>query len=221
MLTRNVAYYEARVVFGMASLIPALLLPAYGILGWLIWMSQNRRPGAGELLSACILILPLGAGLAAAHLMTIEREEEFDALRRSYPEQAWRIPLLRSLGAVIFMLLSAGLAGLVFVIAFGTSNLGEILLPALPPAFYIIGLTLLVNNLVGNYWISAAGVVGYWYMEFQTSGKYTGALYLFNGISPLANLDPAVNRLLLVAVGLVWFTLNAAYSIWRRRQAIG
>lgn len=221
MLTRNVAYYEARVVFGLASLLPALLLPAYALLGGLIWATQNRIPRFGELQSAFIFGLPLGAALAAAHLMTIEREENFDALRRSYPEASWRMPLIRIIGAVFLMVASAVVSALIFRFIYGDYDLSQSVLPAFAPALYLIGLTLLVNNILGNYWVSAALVTGYWYLEYMSGGAYTHSLFLFNALAPLPDVDPALNRGLLIAAALFGFTLNIVYSGWRRRRAFG
>jgi ABC-type transport system involved in multi-copper enzyme maturation permease subunit len=209
------------VVFGLASLLPALLLPAYGLLGWLIWSTQHRIPALTEIHSAFTLALPLGAALAAAHLMTIEREENFDALRRSYPEPAWRMPLARTVGAVLFMVFSAGLSAVIFRFIYGPYEMSQVVLPAVAPALYLMGLALLTNNLVGSSWVSTAGVVGYWYMELQSMGAYTGSLFLFNDMAPLPGLDPAINRALLVTAALFSCMLNIGYSVWRRRQAFG
>jgi hypothetical protein len=221
VLTRNVAWYEARMVFGAASLLPTLLLPAYGLLGWVVWVSQNTTPLPGEVHNAFVFILPLGSALAAAHLMTIEREEGFDALRRSYPEPPWRIPLIRSAEAVLLMVLSTVISCLIFGYMFDELDLGQIALPALAPALYLTGLALLINNFAGNYWVSAASVTAYWYVEMQSMGDYTGSLFLFNPVAPRPGLDPNVNQALLVATAALWLGLNIGYSVWRRRQAFG
>ena len=41
---KNLAFYEARIVFGMTSLLPLLLLPGVLLLGWLVWTSRNQTP---------------------------------------------------------------------------------------------------------------------------------------------------------------------------------
>jgi hypothetical protein len=221
MLTRTVAYYEVRVVFGAASLLPALLLPACALFGWFVWVTQHRTPAPGEILMAFALALPLGSALAACHLMTIEREEDFDSLRRSYPEPAWRVPLMRAAGAALFMLASAGLSALIFSLTIPDFDFDEMVAPIFAPALYLTALGLLVNNVIGNYWVSAVAVCAYWYAEYQTHGQYTGVLYLFNNLIPLPDVEPNLNRGLLLALAVIGFTLNIGYSIWRRRRGVG
>ena len=141
MLSRTVFYYEARIAFGMASLLPALILPGYILLGCLIWLSRAERPDPAQIAAAFELVLPLSAGLLASHLMTIEREEGFDELRRSYPEASWRMPLMRSIGGLVLILAMASLAAILFRFAYGGDYaLDQVLLPALPPAIYMMGL---------------------------------------------------------------------------------
>src|SRR6185295_18764117 len=110
MLTRNIAYYEARIVFGMASLLPLLMLPGYMFLGWLIWTHHEAIPSLPQMTQIVELMLTLSGGLACAHLMTIEREEGFDEIRRTYGESSWRLPMLRACEAFMFISISGLLA---------------------------------------------------------------------------------------------------------------
>lgn len=221
MLTRNSAYYEARIVFGMASLLPLLMLPGYMLLGWLLWTSRQAVPPLAQLTNVFELVLTLSGGLACAHLMTIEREEGFDEIRRTYAEPSWRVPLMRALEALVFISTSALLAALFFFLAHGPYNIGQVVLPAFAPALYLCGLALLVNNVSGSYWIAAGVVVGYWYGEFLTTGAYTKTLFLFNHSMPLPTVDANVNRALLLLGALLFFALNAGFSLWRRRGRVG
>lgn len=211
-------FYEARIIFGMASLLPAMLLPAYALLGWIVWTMQEHHPDLSVIASACEQLLPLSAGLLAAHLMSIEREEDFDEIRRSYPESSWRIPLTRSLGAIVITLGAASLAALIFRFAYGDYPFPEVILPALPPAFYLLALALVVNNISGNAWIAGTAVVGYWFLDYFTVGQYTGVLYLFHATMPNPEIDYDLNRWSLVGVAMGLCLMNGFYSTWRRRK---
>ncbi|MCC6805719.1 MAG: hypothetical protein IT319_22750 [Anaerolineae bacterium] len=211
-------YYEARVAFGWATLLPALLLPAYALIAWLNWSAYRATPQPGELIRAFVLGLPLSAGLAAAHLMVIEREEGFDSLRRSYPESSSRLPVRRALGGIIAVTVSTLVTGVIFHLAYGDYAVETVIIPAVPPALYLMGLALLIGNVTGGHWIPAALVVGYWFMEFETRGAFTKAAFLFNPIMPIPSVDAALNRWLLVGLACLWASLNVGYSSWRRSR---
>lgn len=215
---RTSAYYEARVAFGWATLLPALLLPAYALVFWLNGMRYPGAPQLGELVQAFGFGLPLSAGLAAAHLMVIEREEGFDALRRSYAEPSWRLPVRRLLGGVVAIGIGGVIAGAIFYFAYGAYPVEVVILPAVPAALYLMALALLVGNVTGGYWIPAALVVAYWFFEYQTRGTITQSFFLFNAAIPLPSLDAALNRWLLAGLALGCALLNLGYSSWRRSR---
>jgi ABC-type transport system involved in multi-copper enzyme maturation permease subunit len=216
MRIRTPLFYEARLAFGFASLLPALFLPGYALLGWIIWTLQEQRPDVLLIASVFERGLALSAGLLAAHLMSIEREERFDEMRRSYPERSWRVPLLRSLGAVGLTLGAVVLAAFIFRLAYGDYSLSDMILPALSPALYLLGLALLVNNVSSSNWVAVTAVVGYWFLEYFTGGQYTGVLFLFRATMPNPEID---YRWLLVGLGFVWLGTNLLYSMWRREHA--
>jgi len=216
MAAKSYLWYELRIAFGWASILPALLFPAYALLGWAVWSSHDQQPTLSELAVICELLLPLAAGLLAAHLMSIEGDEAFDHIRRSYPETWWRVPLMRTVMSVALVLCAAALGALIFRMAYGDYPLADILFPALPPALYLLGLALLVNNLTGNAWISGAVILGYWFIEYISRGQYTGALFLFRSTMPNTT-DYGLNRGLLTGLALILITVNALYSGWRRR----
>lgn len=215
---RTSLYYEARVAFGWATLLPALLLPAYALI---FLLNGLLHPGArelGEIVQAFGLGLPLSAGLAAAHLMAIEREEGFDSLRRSYGEPSWRLPVRRALGGIVAVGISAVVAGAIFHLAYGDYAVETVILPAIAPALYLMALALLVGNVSGGYWLPAALVVAYWFFEYETLGAYTRTVFLFNTIMPIRSVDPVLNRWLLIGVALGCMMLNVGYSVWRRTR---
>jgi hypothetical protein len=221
MLTRTTAWYEARIIFGLASLLPLLILPGYMLIGGIVWTSRQAVPPLQEIITVFEVVLTLAGGLACAHLMTIEREEGFDEMRRTYPEPVWRVPLLRATEAAALILFSGMLAALLFSFAYGQYDVNQVVLPAFAPALYLAGLALLISNVSGSYWIAAGVIVGYWYGDLLSHGTYTQILFLFNHSTPLTSLDPALNRALLIGGALVFFTLNAGYSAWRRRGYVG
>ncbi|MCC7206656.1 MAG: hypothetical protein IT323_05085, partial [Anaerolineae bacterium] len=194
----------------------------YMLIGWVAWAGRGVEPPLTDVRRAFEWALSLSGGLAAAHLMTIEREEGFDELRRTYAERAWRAPMLRALGGCMAVAGAGLLAALLLYLAYGQYDFSQIVLPAFAPAFYLCGLALLVNNVSGSYWIAAGAVAAYWYGELQTAGYYSRALFLFNHTMPLADIDPHLNRGLLLIGAFLFFTLNAAVSAWRRRRgAVG
>lgn len=222
MRTKNIAYYEARIAFGMASLLPLMLLPGYMFLGWILWTSRQETPSLHQITTVFELVLALSGGLACAHLMTIEREEGFDEIRRTYTEPAWRIPVIRTLEGLAFIALSGLLAAACFYLVNGQYDFSQIVLPGFAPALYLCGFALLINNVTGSYWAAAGIITAYWYSEFVSNGFYTRAFFLFDHSRPLPGLDPNLNRGLLLLGALVFFILNAGFSIWRRRSgAVG
>lgn len=218
MLTRNIAYYEMRIAFGWTALLPALGLPVFALLAALTWASREQSPHFSEIKRAFELILPAATGLASAHLMSLEREENFDELRRSYGEASWRLPLLRILGASAVALASVLLALMIFRLGYGPFDLFDAVLPAVPPAMALMGLAMLVNNVAGNYWVAAGTVVAWCWLDAQTHGEHTRLFYLFQDTWPHQDIDFALNRGALIALALVLWGANAAYSTWRRRR---
>jgi hypothetical protein len=209
--------YEFLVSLGAAALLPLLGLPAFALLQWLFVISDGAEVAFYNLVRAFELILPLSAGLAAAHLMTIEQDAGIAELRMSYPESVWRLPVARTF---VGLVLSAGavvLGGLAFRPVFGPLAWGELVTPALAPAFMMVGLSLLAGNLTGSYWLAAALVMGYWFLEIQTRGDVTDTLFLFQYAWPVETVDYALNRRLLAGLGALLLLLNAALSAYRKR----
>ncbi len=217
MWIRGVLYYEARIAFGLTSLLPALILPGYATLGTLAWLSRNTTPEQYELLRAFVLLLPLCSGLIAAHLMVVEREEAFDELRRSYPEPDWRVPFLRTGIAIGLALVSALVAWWIFAIS-SRYALTEALLPAFAPSIFLMGLGIILSNVTGNYPLAAGFIVAYWFLEFQLPGSLTGDMFLFNAAVPQVDVDPDLNQQLLIIGGTLLLIANGIYSSWRRRR---
>jgi len=93
MKSRSSLVYEARLAFGLSAILPALGLPAYAVLSRLLWGRHDTELPLSSLVITLVILLPLASGLSAAHLMTIEQEENFAELRHSYPEPAWRLPV--------------------------------------------------------------------------------------------------------------------------------
>lgn len=211
--------YEMRIAFGLASLFPLLLLPGYAVVGWIIWSSRNAGPPMREVLEVFSVLLPLSAGLAASHLMSLEREEGFDEIRRTYSETSLRLPLMRSVIAFVGVGLSGVLAASMFHFVYDLNAFADFFLPSLPAAFYLCALALLVNNISGSYWIASAVVIAYWFGEMVSGGQYTGMLYLFNAAWSLPDLDPALNHIALLLGMAAFLGLNVLYSVWRRRQS--
>lgn len=222
MRTASPIRYEARLVTGFAGLIPCLGLPGYAVLSRLLWADLPLV----MIVTGFEIILPLTAGLSASHLMTLETESGFDELRRSYPEPRRRLPLLRSGAALVLMFLGAALGTITFHLLWGPFDIFATLLPSLSPALYLTGLSLLIGGLSRSYWAAASTVIGYWFIELQTRGKITGALFLFDTVWKVDNASYLLNRLLLAGLGLLFFAINAVWYAYPtiaslRRSTLG
>jgi len=218
MRQRSILYYEARSVFGLTALLPVLALPCYALLGLLVW--QYRAPTFAAFVQAFELSLPLAMAISAAHLMCVEKEEYFAELRHSYAEPSWRIPVLRTVGALALMLIMLVVGILFFGVlypAFDMRRLQEIIVPALPPTLYLAGLALLIGNLSQSTWIAAVLTIGYWFYEFSAKGELTQTLFLFDKTLPRVEVAYDLNRVLLLVIGLGFIVLNIGVSVVRRR----
>lgn len=226
MRAKPALFYEARLAAGLSAFLPALGLPVYVALSRFQWGRYEVELPLPMIANAFAIILPLAAGLSAAHLMTIETEAGFDELRRSYPEPRLRLPLLRSGAALAFLLLALISGALAFHWIWGSFDVVAAALPSLAPALFLCGLSLLVGGLSRSYWGAAGAVMFYWFLELQTRGKISGALFLFHTVWPVAGAPSTLNRALLAGLGLVFFALNAAWFAhlsggFIRRSALG
>lgn len=214
MGARPGVWYEARIAFGVAALLPLLLIPLHAL--------QVRGAVRGHIgLNALDGIswgfehfLPL-AELGATHLMTVERETGFAELRQSYPESPWRLPLIRTIGGGGLLVVAALLGSVAYTVTTGTYPLSETLIPALAPAVWFLGIGLLLGNLTGNFWVAAGAMVGYWWFEVLVGREVSGVLYLFQHSRPALDVATGLNRALLTSLGVVLLALNAYLSARR------
>jgi hypothetical protein len=216
MQTRSVAWYEAKIVFGLSALLPLLVLPLHACIVSLLADPQHGIPSEEWLQKSYEVLLPLVVGLAAAHLMMVERDERFDELRASYPEHPLRLPLLRTGGALALSALALGLNALGLRLGYGPFLPREVMLPSIAPALYMLGLALLVGNVTGSYWAAANAVLGSWLFDVITRGRYTSVMFLFESAWPRGQIPLRWNRAILVGLGLVLMLLNIYVSV--RRQ---
>jgi hypothetical protein len=212
MKSRSSLVYEARLAFGFSALLPALGLPAYALLSRLLWGRYDTEFPLSSLVDTLVILLPLASGLSAAHLMTIEQDENFAELRNSYPEPAWRLPVYRGGAALMLLLFCATIGLAAFRLIWGPLDFIAALLPALPPAIYLTGLSLLSGRLTRSYWVAAGVTMIYWFLEIQTRGQVTGSLYLFNNVWPSKFVPTSLNQGLQIGLGLVFFAINIALS---------
>jgi len=211
MRTASPLYYEGRLVAGLAGLLPCLGLPTYAILARLLWGRFDTEMPLPMIVNAFEIILPLAAGLSAAHLMTIETEEGFVELRRSYPESRLHLPLLRSGAALAFLFLALILGAFAFNFLWGPYQVFAAVLPALAPALFLTGLSLVVGGLSRSYWAAAGTVFVYWFLELQTRGKISGTLFLFTTVWNWREVSYPLNRSLLTGLGFAFFVINAVW----------
>ena len=219
---RGLVWYEGRVLLEWSALLPVLALPGYALLRWLVERSSGDSASFAVILRAFEVILPLASGLSAAHLLTVEHDEGFEELRRSYPEPAFRLPLLRIAAALVLCLAAFAVGYAACQFAWGPLNAVQILAVVLPPAVFLVGLSLLVAEVSHSYWGAAGVVMGYWFLEVLTRGNLTGRLYLFDGSMPLQGWPDPLNRWLLLGAGLILLVITAVHygrpNGWRIRR---
>jgi len=208
---------ELRAILGWTSLLPALGLPGFAVLSVLLWANHGNDPAIREAFQAFQLIMPLSAGLAAASLMSIEREDGFDELRRSYAEPSWKLPVIRSLEALLIPTLAALAGWAVYRWAGWPIDPQSMILTAVPATLFLTGLSLLVSNASGSYWAAAGVVMIYWFLELQTRGDLTKNFFLFNLVWPREDVSTSLNQLLINTLSSTFFLLNLATSYYRRR----
>jgi len=211
-------YYEARIAFGFASVLPLLGLPVYALIDVLNRHGGLANPGMPTNFE---LLVPLVTGLSAAHLMSIEREERFDELRQTFSEAAWQVPVARIWGALVGLAISLFVTFLILTLHYPVVRIIEAFLPAVAPALYLMGLAFLSNNVSGNYWLSASLIGLYWFLEYASRGQLTRHFYLFNHTFPIEFVSYQINRLTLFVLATLLLTLNVVYSAWRRRAHVG
>ncbi|MFZ5822982.1 MAG: hypothetical protein ACOY94_01370 [Bacillota bacterium] len=219
MRLRPPGYYELRIVFGLPSILAALLFPAYTLFRLLLWKLDLLAPSYDELLRAFEVVLPLGTSLAAAHLMVVEREERVFQLRLTYPEPRWRLPLVRASGALLVGACSGLLGALILRWGYGPYEPALVTLAAVAPTIFLVGVSLFAGNVSGNYWVPAGGVIGYWFLNILAKGHFTGPLFLFQRTWPSGSPDAYVgNQLLLAGTGLAllcgntWLYMSRQYG---------
>ncbi len=175
----KVLWSELRVTFGLTTLLPLPALAGFAALEWLTW--RGGRYTIAEMLSAArrdfVLLLPLAAALAAAHLMSVEREEGFAELRDTYPAPPYQLALLRTSIALLFALVAVVGGWIAYGLVSPALDPSRVILPALAPTLFMLGLALLVNNLSGSYWASSGVLMAYWFVEVRTRGELTRALF--------------------------------------------
>jgi hypothetical protein len=120
-------------------------------------------------------------------------------------------------GALLVAGVSVGITLLLLRAAGVAYPLDQVVLPAIPATLMMVGLALLAGNITGNSPAAIVAVIAYWFLDMQTGGSVTGVLFMFNAVSPLPDIDPDLNRLLLYASAIALCLANVAWSARRRR----
>ncbi len=74
---------------------------------------------------------------------------------------------------------------------------------------------MMVNHLSRSYWVAAASVMIWWFIDLQTHGQLTGVLFLFHPVWPTAGVSAVMNQALLLVAGMGAFTINLLWYIWK------
>ena len=218
MPDRGLLRYEARLALGPSAL-PVLALPAYAGFRKLLAATGALEMSAGAL-SAFVFVLPVSAALAAAHLGMIESEAGFAELRSSFPEPAWRLPLMRTLEALLLIALSALLGWASFTLVLGRPVLLDWILPGLPPALFLTAVALLVGDLTQNYWATGGLVLAWFLVDFVTTGAVSGPFFLFLPAYPMPRYSPELNRALLLGTAVILLAANAWLASHARERLV-
>ncbi|MEM8531514.1 MAG: hypothetical protein AAGF95_11760 [Chloroflexota bacterium] len=216
MHPRTMAYYEARMTIS-SSMVCAILL----LLGYAAFVGWSQRAGylpltATDMTNDILLILPLCVALGVAHMMTLEVEARMVELRASYAEPRWLLPLVRTINTLAITLSLMLVGSFALWVSYGPYDLFNVWLPALPPTLCLIGATLLVGSLSGNYWVAAGVALTWWFFDIQTRGEYTQLLFLFNERWPLEDIQSRQNNMAVSLLGVVLIVVNGIIVTYRR-----
>jgi hypothetical protein len=208
--------YELRVAFGLTSLLPLPGLAGFALLEGLINPKSSLEFMQPVTLRDFTLFLPLIAGLSVAHLMSVDKDEGFDELRKSYPEPLYRQALWRTLIAFLLMGAASGLGWAAYSLILGEAVPLQWILPAFPPTLYLMGLSLVVDHASGSYWAAAGTTLTYWLLEVQSQvrGKLTGDLFLFQAVWD-NGINGSWNTILLCLVGSIFLLVNILIGQFR------
>lgn len=209
--------YEIQSAFGMTALLP---LPALaGLIFLEAYMYRGQSLTAGEIGSIVVrdtaLLLPICSAVACAALMSIDREENYAELRATYQRPLWQDALVRTIISLLIVVILLATVWIAVPLSFHTTSGLLHTFSALPATLYLLGLTMLINHLSGNYWAAAGTALSYWLIEVISYGKLTGPLYLFNTFRPVA--DAPVNFFWLAGLGTLFLALNILLGEYRRR----
>lgn len=218
---KSLIKYEILIEERWSALLSCLGIPVYALLTRLVWGRYDEL-SPGTLLLSYVILLPLFSGLAVAHLMSIETETRFEELRLSYPEPRFRVPLIRTLIALALVGFEIVLGLLTFIVLWGmpTFNPLPFVLLAVPPTIFLTGFSMLVNHISRSYWVAAASVMMWWFIELQTRGKLSGVLFLFYPLWPTKDTSAVMNQMLLLVVGMGAFILNLFWYNWKIKLGI-
>ncbi|MBE2193276.1 MAG: hypothetical protein IAE83_03800 [Anaerolinea sp.] len=218
MRAKPMLYYDLRLTVGLTSILPALVLPLFGMLNGLIWHLNRFTPRQLDIERPFEVALPLFAALASAHLMTIEQDERFSDLRDSYPEPRWRLPLLRMMVGFVIAAAILLAGGLVYRIVYGYYDPVDIFPPAFAPTVFLLGLSICLGSLTHVYWAAAGGVLLYWIFEIQTRGAVTRNFYLFAHSLPGADAEIpyTFNRLAIASAGVLLLVIGGYIHVRKR-----
>lgn len=213
---KSLLSYEIFISGHCSTLLSCLGIPAYALMTRLL-LGRYEELSPGILLESFVILLPLFSGLAAARLMSIEGENRFEELRLSYPEPRFRLPLIRVLMALALITLEMVLGMLTFMVLWGmpTFNPIPLMILAIPPTIFLTGVSMLINHLSRSYWIAAASVMMWWFIELQTRGKLSGVLFLFYPLWPTTDTSAVTNQILLLVAGMGAFILNLFWYNWK------
>jgi len=219
--TNSRLWIEIKLVFAHGGWLPLLILP--GAVLWLWLMTISLATGIPDWVSRMLeVVLPVVAAFSAAPLMNMESQHDFYELRASYPEPWWKLPLDRSLIAILWTLLALGLGELALQVSGSSLSLISIL-PSVSPTLFLMGFSLLVGNLTQNYWAAIGVSVGIWFFNLVaenilTQNVVTGSIFLFAYSWPPEKVAYPVNRGLLAGIGILFFVLNSGWYWWTLRR---
>ncbi|MGI6543534.1 MAG: hypothetical protein ACOX44_10820 [Limnochordia bacterium] len=201
----------------IAVLLVAICAATVGII------VQCRSEAIGQAVQHALnyaeVVLPLVAMALTCHIFTVDRDQGFMELLRTYPGHRMVLVLERMAAGWLYVILGVGLA----LVALGSLTpvpARYVTTSFAPPSLLLMGLGLLVAAL-SHSWITglATGAV-YWLWEMITRGNLTGMLFLFpESMLRRSGSDLVRSRMAIALVGLA-LLCSAVITYWDqlRRQ---
>ncbi|WP_227013906.1 hypothetical protein [Paenibacillus psychroresistens] len=184
------------------------------------WIGLEQRD-LHTLTFLMLLVMPVIAIVIFANSFAEELEERLPRLLYAYPFKMLYVILERIGLCLILLLISFTISiigGYLGGIPLSWQDVNYVAWRIFPASLFLGALSLLVSLLGRNMLAGLGAGIGYWFIEMTTQGQWTGKIFLFQFIWPVAAATSQIeNSLYLLLLGLALFT--AAIFLFHKARA--